>query len=209
MDGVVDSENYFASKFNLNVKLSVCLNFIYFTPFYIALWSNNLLDTDKTMESFYTGCADAGPERCAFWAPSSDDIRQNLTNLYNSLSVQPIPVKSGNTYGYVDYKMLHLLVFYSLYAPFANFRRLARGLADLAAGNGAIVLKEMTSSPFECSRDSKDLEQNSLEAMFAIQCIDGADVPADLHSAQKFSERMSNMSEFGNLWAGYHRVRCA
>ena len=122
------------------------------------------------MESFYTGCADAGPNLCAFWAPSPDDIRQNLTNLYDStsISVQPIPVKSGNTYGYVDYKMLHASVFrsFKLYAPFATYcnRGLVQGLADLAAGNGTIVLKTMTPSPFECSGDSsKDLERNDTE----------------------------------------------
>jgi hypothetical protein len=89
----------------------VKLTFIFLTLFNIALWSNNLLDTDKTMESFYTGCADAGPDRCAFWAPSPDDIRQNLTKLYDSISVQPVPVKTGDIYGYVDYKMLYSLVF--------------------------------------------------------------------------------------------------
>ena len=161
------------------------------------------------MESFYTGCADAGPDRCAFWAPSPDDIRQNLTNLYESISVQPVPVKTGNTYGYIDYKMLHLSVFDSLYAPFATFRRLAQSLADLAAGNGTIVLKAMTSPPFECSGDSsKDLEGNPLEAQIAILCNDGANIPADLHSAQKHFEMMSNRSEFGNAWASV-RVRCA
>jgi hypothetical protein len=51
-------------------------------------------------------CADAGPDRCAFWAPSADDIRQNLTNLYDSISVQPVPVKTGDTYSYVDYKII-------------------------------------------------------------------------------------------------------
>jgi len=186
IDGVADSENYFAT-----------------------LWSNNLLDTSKTMESFYTGCADAGPDRCAFWAPSPDDIRQNLTNLYDSISAQPIPVKSGNTYGYVDYKMLHSLVFGSLYSPFATYPSLAQGLADLAAGNGSIVLEATTPPPFECSRDSsKDLEQNNIEAQIAILCNDGLNVPADLHSAQKHFEMMSNMSEFGNTWASI-RVRCA
>ena len=162
------------------------------------------------MESFYTGCADAGPDRCAFWSPSPDDVSQNLTNLYDSISVKPIPVKSGNTYGYVDYKMLHTLVFESLYAPFATYRRLAQGLADLASGNGTIILKAMTPSPFECSGDSssKDLERDNLEALIAILCNDGADIPADLHSAQKRFERMSNMSEFGNLWASL-RVLCS
>jgi hypothetical protein len=189
--------------------MSIVLNFMYSTTFYIALWSNNLLDTDKTMESFYTGCADAGPDRCAFWAPSPDDVRQNLTNLYDSISVQPIPVKSGNTYGYVDYKTLHSSVFGSLYAPFATYRRLAQGLADLAAGNGSIILKAVTPSPFKCSGDSsKDLERNNLEAQIAILCNDGADIPADLHSALKHFEMMSNKSEFGNLWASI-RVGCA
>ena len=181
---------------------------MYSTLFYIALWSNSLLDTDKTMDSFYTGCADAGPDRCAFWALSPDDIRQNLTNLYDSLSVQPIPVKTGNTYGYVDYQMLHGFVFRCLYSPFATYPLLAQALADLAAGNGTIVLNAVTPAPFECSRDPfKGLEKNDIEALMAITCNDGANIPADLHSAQKHFEMMSNASEFGNLWA-IGRVQC-
>ena len=161
------------------------------------------------MESFYTGCADAGPDRCAFWAPSPNDIRRNLTNLYESISVQPVPVKTGNTYGYIDYKMLHSLVFSSLYSPFAAYRRLAQGLADLAAGDGTIILNAMTPPPFECSGDSsKGLEQNTIEAQIAILCNDVVNIPADLHSAQKHFEFMSNVSEFGNLMASV-RVQCA
>ena len=176
---------------------------------YTALWSNNLLDTGKTMESFYTGCANAGPERCAFWAPSPDDIRQNLTNLYSSISIQPVPVKVGNTYDYIDYKMLHNLVFTSLYFPVATFRLLAQGLAELAAGNGTTIFKMMTPSPFECSRDSsnKRLEENHSEAQAAILCNDGVDIPADLQSTQKHYEMMSKASEFGNRWASI-RTRC-
>ena len=201
---MVDSENYFAGKFNVGCPLE----FHVFYPSYIALLSNSLLDTDKTMESFYTGCADAGPDRCAFWAPSPEDIHQNLTNLYDSISVQPIPVKTGNTYGYVDYQMLHGFVFHCLYSPFATYRRLAQGLADLAAGDGTIVLEATTPPPFECSRvPPKGLEPNSIEASMAITCNDGANIPADLHSAQKHFEMMSNASEFGNIWA-LARVQC-
>jgi hypothetical protein len=160
------------------------------------------------MESFYTGCADAGPDRCAFWAPSPDDIRQNLTNLYDAISVQPVPVKTGDTYGYVDYKMLHYSVFRSLYTPFATFRRLAQGLADLAAGDGSMVFKATALSQFECSGDSsKGLEGNLLEAETAIQCNDGLNIPADIHSTQKHFEMMANVSQFGNFWASI-RVLC-
>ena len=206
IDGVVDSENYFASKFNVRwpIKFHV-FDAIFFCK---ALWSNNLIDTDKTMESFYTGCADAGPDHCAFWAPSPDDIRQNLTNLYDSIKVQPVPVKTGDTYGYVDYKMLHFAVFQSLYSPFASYRYLAQGLADLAAGNGTIILKTTASAPFECSGDSsKGLERNIIEAEIAILCNDGADIPTDLLSAKKHFEMMSNVSEFGNIWASI-RTQC-
>jgi hypothetical protein len=161
------------------------------------------------MDSFYTGCSDAGPDRCAFWAPSPDDIRQNLTNLYDSIKVQPVPVIKGNTYGYVDYRMLHSLVFQSLYLPFATFPLLAQGLADLAAGNGTIVFKTMTPQPFECALDSsKDLIQNGIESETAIICNDAASIPGDLQSAQKYFEMISSLSDFGSKLADI-RVQCA
>jgi pimeloyl-ACP methyl ester carboxylesterase len=181
IDGIVDSENYFAT-----------------------LWSNNLLDADKAMETFYTECADAGPDGCAFWAPSPNDIRQNLTILYNSISVQPVPVKTGNKYGYVDHRMLHGWIFTALYSPFATYRLLAQSLAELATGNGTIVFDLSTPSPFDCSGE---LPQN-IEAQTAILCNDGASVPSDLQSTQKHFEMMSNTSEFGNLLASI-RTRCA
>ena len=162
------------------------------------------------MENFYTGCADAGLDRCAFWAPSPDDIRQNLTNLYISISKQPVPVKINNAYSYIDYKMLHNLVFTSLYFPFATFPLLAQGLAELAAGDGTTIFKMMTPSPFECSGDSsnnKGLEENHSEAQAAILCNDGVDIPADLRSTQKHYEMMSKASKFGNRWASV-RTRC-
>ncbi|KAF8816535.1 hypothetical protein BYT27DRAFT_7182119 [Phlegmacium glaucopus] len=179
IDAVVDSENYYAT-----------------------LWSNNLMDTDKAMESFYTGCADAGPDKCLFWAPSPDDIRQNLTNLYKSVQSQPMPVKSDRAYGVVDYNMLHTIVFSSLYAPFITFQRLARGLAELAAGDGTTMLEWIGLPPIRCSQDpSRWLKYNSFEAMIAIMCNDGVDIPADLQYAQKYFEMMSKKSEFGKIWS--------
>ena len=156
------------------------------------------------MESFYSECADAGPDHYAFWAPSPDDIRQNLTNLYDSIRFQPVPTKLGNIYGYVDYKMLHFLVFSSLYFPYGTYPRLAQGLAELAAGNGTTIFEITTPPPFECSGD---LHNNHDEAQDAILCNDGVDIPADLHSTQKHFKMMSKISEFGTLWASI-RTRC-
>ena len=176
----------------------------------LVLWSNNLMDTNKTMQSFYTGCADAGPDKCLFWAPSPDDIRKNLTNLYKSIQSQPVPVKSNRSYGLVDYNLVHNIVFRSLYTPFASFQRLARGLAELAAGDGTTLLEWMDSSPFECSQDSSELlENNQLEALTAILCNDGVDVPGDLQYAQKHFDMLSKTSEFGKILALITTTNCA
>ena len=162
------------------------------------------------MESFYTGCADAGPDRCAFWAPSPDYIRQNLTNLYHSIRVQPVPVKIGNTYGYVDHRTLHTSNFFSLYSPFTTYRHLAQGLAELAAGNGTTIFEMAqmaVSPPFECSEDPPKVVEQT-EAQTAIFCNDGVNISADLQSTQKHFEMLSKTSEFGNILASV-RTYCA
>ncbi|KAF8813567.1 hypothetical protein BYT27DRAFT_7044549, partial [Phlegmacium glaucopus] len=124
------------------------------------------------------------------------------TNLYKSVQSRPVPVKSDRSYGLVDYNMLHNLVFRSLYAPFASFQRLARGLAELAAGDGTTVLEWADPPPFECSQDSsKLLEANTPEASTAILCNDGVDIPGDLQYAQKHFDMMSRRSEFGKIWS--------
>ena len=138
---------------------------------------NSLFDTDKR---FYTACADAGPDRYAFWAPSPDYIRRNLTNPYSFISIQPIPVKMGNTLGYYIDKMLHNFVStsFKLYATFPLL-----GLAELAiaARNSTTIYKMMTSSPFECSGDSssKGLGESPSEAQRSGR-NDGVDIRSRL-----------------------------
>ena len=84
-----------------------------------ALWSKNLLDTDKTLETFLTGCVEAGPEDCAFWAPTPEEINNNLTALYDSLRARPLPIKTDQTYGVLEYGHLKAFVLAALYVPTA------------------------------------------------------------------------------------------
>ncbi|PPQ95846.1 hypothetical protein CVT26_015976 [Gymnopilus dilepis] len=185
IDGVVDSENYYAT-----------------------LWSNNLLDTDKAFDTFLTGCAEAGPEGCKFWAPTPDDIRQNLTALFDSVRARPVPVRTKNNYGVLDYITLKFTVLAALYSPYANFQLLAQGLAELAAGNVADVYERATSPPFECSCGSSDEHQfeNVRDGQTTISCNDGDDVPGELESAQEYFEMLTGKSNWGDVWA---RIRFA
>ncbi|KIM42722.1 hypothetical protein M413DRAFT_444393 [Hebeloma cylindrosporum] len=185
IDGVVDSENYYAT-----------------------LWSNNLLDTDKVMESFYTGCADAGPYLCPFWASSPDDIERNLTALYDSLRSRPLPVKTGASYGIFDYGFLRSIVFSALYNPYSSFPVLARGLAELAAGNPQQLFERVVPPPFECSCDSPERAFASVrDSQAAVLCNDGNDVPEDLKSTEEYFEMLTKASSWSEIWARI-RVGC-
>lgn len=202
IDGVADAENYYASQ---PPSLLPPYSLIQTR---LALWSNNLLDTDKTMQSFFDGCAAAGPDDCPFYAQTPEDISRNLTALYNNIRDKPVPVRTKRSYGLVDYSRLRSTVFASLYAPFATFPTLARGLADLAAGDGQ-VLFQITETPlFKCSCDEGLPEVDVVgDAQAAILCNDGIDIPESLEEFEKYFTKLTNSSSWGELWA-VNRAEC-
>ncbi|KAJ7730614.1 hypothetical protein DFH07DRAFT_848650, partial [Mycena maculata] len=102
IDGVADSENYFATE-----------------------WSNNLVDTEKTWGTFVDGCVAAGPQGCAFLSPIATELEANIDKIYSSLRVSPIPVRTNTSFGVVDYSMMRSVIFRSLYSPYAKFPVLA------------------------------------------------------------------------------------
>jgi len=160
------------------------------------------------MEAFFTGCSDAGPEECDFWAPTPDDIRNNLTTLYETLRSRPMPIKTEKGYGLLDYAMLRSVVFRSLYTPYAAFRSLATGLAALATGDGNLIFEKAFTPPYQCSCDpSAGLFTNVPDAQSAVLCNDGADVPGDLESSRKYFESLMGTSGWGEIWASV-RLGC-
>jgi hypothetical protein len=173
-----------------------------------ALWSNNLLDTEKTMQSFFDSCAAAGPDGCPFYAPTADDISRNLTTLYNNLRTKPVPVRTKDSYGLVDYARLRLTIFTSLYKPFATFLPLAHGLADLAAGNGKLIFQLLETPPFQCSCDDRPPEVKVLgEAQTAILCNDGVDISEALDDFSEYVIDLTKKSTWGEIWGGI-RAQC-
>ena len=188
IDGVEDAENYYAT-----------------------LWDNNLLDTDKTMHSFYQGCADAGEEGCAFWAPTADQIRTNLTLLYDSLKTEPLAAKlSDGRFGIVNHDFLRSAVFTALYKPFAFFPRLAEALSDLAKGDGRALFLLASGSPFQCGCCGKDVHafDNIEDGGMAVRCNDGDEVSGGLKEMLRHYNYLSKESEWGPTWSAI-RISCA
>jgi len=161
------------------------------------------------MESFFTGCADAGPDGCPFWATSPENIKRNLTALYDSLHSRPLPVKSTKSYGIFDYYLLRSVVFTSLYSPYKTFPVLAQGLAELAAGNIPQRLFELDKPPlFECSCDPSERALASVQdSTVAVLCNDGVTVPDDLKSIEEYLETVMKVSSWSELWASI-RMSC-
>ncbi|KAK0221345.1 TAP-like protein-domain-containing protein [Armillaria fumosa] len=158
----------FAAMFPDKVERMVLDGVLDMDGYYSGDWRNELADTDKDMQSFFDGCLAAGPEACAFYAPTSEEISNNLNSLYESLRAQPVPVVTPSFYGVVDYSVLRTAVRFSLYQPYALFSTLAEGFASLAAGNGSIIYAMQA----QTSNGTSSIYDNSLDAEIAISCSD-------------------------------------
>ena len=162
------------------------------------------------MDSFFEGCVDAGPDRCPFYAPEPEDIRNNLTSLYNQLRKVPIPVKTNRLYGVVDYKILRAAVFASLYSPYGSFLPLAQALKQLAAGDasGLVNLLAPLYAPYKCSCNAHAHEFDTVrDAQAALVCNDGDVVPPSLAESEKYVQKLAKVSEWADMWSAI-RLEC-
>ncbi|KAJ7204027.1 TAP-like protein-domain-containing protein [Mycena haematopus] len=185
IDGVVDSENYFATK-----------------------WSNNLIDTDKVWMAFVHGCVAAGPSECALFAPSTTELLEKVDQIYASVRARPIPVRTNTSFGLVDWNLVRSTIFTTLYSPYAMFPRLASALADLSEGNGTAMFKLFEQPTFECSCDpSQYLFESLREATAGIICNDGKRISPEFEDVVAHYHNLSEASSWADVW-GPLRMPC-
>lgn len=163
------------------------------------LWSENLFDSDKVLQTFFDSCFNAGPSGCSFYASSPEAISRNLEKLYDITKSRPFPVfrNTSSSYGLVDYNFLRITVFVSLYFPYSSFPPLAHALAELSKGN-AEPLWEIGPNQGTPVAD----------AMIAIGCNDGDRIPGTLEDAEVYFEELLKTSEWADVWARL-RISCS
>ena len=202
LDGVVDSEDYYASKLSR-------AGYVQSLTITLARWLTSLVDTNKTLQLFFDNCAEAGPTECALYAADPSDIQRNLTALQDKLLVEPVPVKADTYYGIVDHTALETAIFRSLYAPYAAFKPLAAAISQLAAGNGTALLSlSGEPKPYTCSCDEHAHDWDEVaEGQTTVACNDGAEVPKSLKELQKYWDGLAGISPFA-AYVGAIRAGC-
>ncbi|KAJ6510771.1 Alpha/Beta hydrolase protein, partial [Mycena sanguinolenta] len=181
IDGVMDAEDYYATK-----------------------WSKNLFDADKAWMSFIDidGCVAAGPSACALYASTSAEIIAKVDKIYASLRTCPIPVRTNNASGLIDWTFVRGVIFGSLLSPYAFFSTEARILEDLYQGDGTSLF-EITQHPAsQCACDPSEYQFERLpEALYGVLCNDGERISPDYDDVAGHYERLSETSSWADMWA--------
>ncbi|KAJ7921954.1 Alpha/Beta hydrolase protein [Mycena leptocephala] len=186
IDGVLDPDAWFSA--NLTIEVT---------------------DTDKALQTFFDGCAAAGPDLCAFYKPTVVEIADRLTALTASIRTQPIPVLTPAGYGLVDYSLLRLSLLGALYHPFSLFPTLARGLAALENGDGSILYSISQGPTFQCDCANNTASPPTDDSTVAIGCGDAIEVTDSIEEATEFYQNAAKTSQFAEFSVGSTRVSCA
>ncbi|KEQ66032.1 uncharacterized protein M437DRAFT_41520 [Aureobasidium melanogenum CBS 110374] len=172
----------------------------------------DLMDTEKTMDSFYQYCADAGYPTCALadsdGSTGPAEVQQRTLAVIEKLRYDPVPVVDPVPEVITSHD-LRMLVFQSLYKPVRMFPTLANTIAELEKGNGsnsAQMLKPYHS--LSCRTTSVD-PVFDIDAEMAILCTDADDqTSTNREEFASFATKIMEVSPtIGDIY-GAVRMQC-
>ncbi|KAJ7223535.1 TAP-like protein-domain-containing protein [Mycena pura] len=177
---------------------------------YTANITESMTDTDKTLQTFFDGCAAAGPAACAFHASSAEQIAANLAALTDAVRAQPFPVLTNVSHGIVDFSFVRNLIFAALFSPYAAYAGFAQDLAALARGNATRAYAEHQAPAFECdcAAGQAPFTANIFEAQIATTCGDARAVADSVTQLREFYANEARLSSFADIW-GHWRIWCS
>ncbi|KAI4718623.1 hypothetical protein E4T48_05131 [Aureobasidium sp. EXF-10727] len=176
-------------------------------------WYTDLVDTEKTMDSFYHYCAKPGYPACALATPggstNATHVKQRTLAVIEKLRFDPVVVIGQNP-EVITSNDLRMLIFSSLYKPVKMYPALASTLAELAKGNGSSAAQMLR--PYhlmECRAASSVEQVFDLDAQTVITCTDGDDqTNMSRTDFESFTTRLMEISPtIGDIWAAV-RMHC-
>ncbi|PVF98198.1 alpha/beta-hydrolase [Serendipita vermifera] len=191
----------FAALYPDNVGRLVIDGVVDVANYYEGLWSTNLKNADKGLETTFQQCVEAGDE-CPLYESSADKVKERYLKLVNSLDTRPVTVHANDTIAIITRKYVHEALFITLYEPYEKMKQLfeaLRWLENFAMSNGPKLRCECGSEPTPAiSRQ---------ESGTSVECTDGLPVEDDLDALHAHFEKLANVSYFGDLWSS-RKMRC-
>ena len=174
-------------------------------------WNTDLVYTEDIVESLFTFCHQAGPEKCPMYDTSPHKIRERYFRVLDEVEKDAVPVLLAKTPMVITRKALLSQLFSATYRPLTTFPLVAETIRAIETRNqtALAVLAPKIIEPTECDCEASDAERLDNEAMYVIECADGGVYPYD---ADVFKHHFANMSEtsphLAALW-GHFWVQCA
>ena len=166
------------------------------------------------MTWFYEDCIDVGPEECAIYEPSVEQIRDRVNGVIERLRVAPIAFVNATDgeQGIVDYFIAKNQLFRTIYFPHSQGRSFANALAALEQGDSEPIWRlSQTARLAQLLDQSCDPLTNrsyiGVVSSVAIACGDGDPVQESLEDLRNFYQELSQQSSFADLWTLH--VGCA
>lgn len=150
----------------------------------------------RAFESFIRECAAAGPERCAFAAPTAAATRAKFDTLLTRLRATPMEARGPAGTLTVTYSVVVEAVRGALYSA-SSWAGLADGLQRLVEGDAAGFLAATNN----LGGPSPTVYQNPREGQQASNCLDGAHPKDPATFAQMVKEAEARTPYFGAAWA--------
>ncbi len=195
----------FATMFPDRVHRFVLDGVVSQTDYYLNTWKQNILDSNKAFDSFFTYCSQAGASACPFHGnESAAQIHVRLNDLLQRLETAPMPYKTdaGNP-DVITNSDIQSIIFEALYSPLIRFESLAASLAAIDAGESVDITTDVRSN---VTCDDDPLEPNTgKESLAAISCSDAWAGSTSNMSVNEFEDYLDLLNEqssyFGGTWA--------
>lgn len=199
----------FAAMFPDRVGRLVVDGVIEYNNYLSGNWSSNLVDTEKTMDSFYFHCARAGFPACVLaneTVPSSPlEIKERLDRILQSLYHSPLPVYTRESADVLSYSEVRSTIFAALYSPVLRFPVLAHLLLAIEQKDSPRLAPLVQAlHPSACSStDPPSAYATPGDAQVAIACSDADDQSyMDRGTFAAFAKELATVSPSGgSLWS--------
>ena len=177
-------------------------------------WSSNILDTEKTMDSFYFHCARAGYPACALSNEANTstpaEIKNRTHSIIDSLYHNPLPVYTPGP-DVLSYSEVKSFVFGSLYAPVLVFPILASMLLAIEQKDSSELWPLLLAlHPSTCASDSGAFPYIiAADAQTAIVCSDADDQSYLSRSEfRTFAQKLAEISPSAGTFLSTMRMNC-